>query len=130
LDFIENYLKLDFTNDEYSTSKMLPITTLNDNNDKNDNNDNTNNRSGRVGYLKIEVIDSGCGISKKELTNLFKRFSQIGSNSHKQLGTGLGLWISQNLCHKMNGDLKVFSTENEGTTFVATIKCEIAKDDD
>ena len=77
----------------------------------------------KIGYLKIEVTDSGTGIPPDELSKLFKQFSQLGSNSEKQLGTGLGLWISQHLCHKMGGTLEAFSDGKNGSSFVSTFKC-------
>ena len=76
----------------------------------------------KIGYLKIEVIDSGTGIPPDQLSKLFKQFSQLGSNSEKQLGTGLGLWISQHLCHKMGGTLEAFSDGKNGSSFVSTFK--------
>ena len=76
-----------------------------------------------VGYLKIEVIDSGSGIEDKDLKNLFKKFGQAGKGSKKQLGTGLGLWIVKSLCLSMQGDLEVYSTFNKGSVFISLTKC-------
>ena len=69
------------------------------------------------------MIDSGTGISPEKLPDLFKKFSQVGSDSEKQLGTGLGLWISKHLCNKMGGSLEAFSNGKNGSNFVATFKC-------
>ena len=77
----------------------------------------------RKGFLKIEVYDSGPGIPPDKIKDLFKEFSQLGSESQKSKGTGLGLWISRNLCLKMKGDLKAFSDGLNGSVFVANIKC-------
>jgi signal transduction histidine kinase len=76
------------------------------------------------GFIRIEVRDTGLGIEANKLPKLFKKFSQVSSNKEQQqLGTGLGLWITQNLCNSMGGDIKAYSRINKGSTFVAAIKC-------
>jgi len=45
----------------------------------------------------------------------------------RKIGTGLGLWITKELTGKMDGEIKVFSQENQGTTFVVALKCRVAK---
>ena len=77
----------------------------------------------REGFLKIEVLDSGCGIDPADYSSLCKKFSQVGSESNRRLGTGLGLWIIKNLCMKMDGDLVFSSVVNKGSVFIATVKC-------
>jgi signal transduction histidine kinase/DNA-binding response OmpR family regulator len=82
-----------------------------------------------IGFLKIEVRDTGCGMSKDSVNSLFQKFTQVGNNtSHHQLGSGLGLWISQSLCQSMGGDIKAYSTQCEGSTFVVAIKCKKCMD--
>jgi signal transduction histidine kinase/CheY-like chemotaxis protein len=77
--------------------------------------------AGGQGFLRIEVHDTGCGIETDKLELLFKKFSQVSSDTtYQQLGTGLGLWITKNLCTSMGGDLKVYSEPHKGSTFVAT----------
>ena len=71
------------------------------------------------GYIKVEVSDSGCGIPEGSIPKLFEMFAQAHQSvTNMQGGTGLGLWISKQLCQKMGGDIKLYSTENVGTTFV------------
>ena len=76
-----------------------------------------------VGFLKMQVIDSGCGISKEDKDKLFKKFAQVGSDHNKQLGSGLGLWITKNICIQMGGDLQLNSRVDQGSVFTAIIKC-------
>ena len=62
----------------------------------------------------ISVKDNGIGIPKKKQKELFKPFSRATT---KEKGTGLGLYISQQLAQKMGGDIWFESEENKGTTF-------------
>jgi len=71
------------------------------------------------GYLKVQVTDTGCGITSENLPKLFKMFTQVQKpNDSGNSGTGLGLWICKQLCQKMNGDITVYSEKNQGTSFV------------
>lgn len=73
--------------------------------------------------IKVEVRDTGIGIAKEHLGNLFKSFSQIDDSPTKSFeGTGLGLRISKELCHLMNGNIGVYSTPNLGSTFWFTFE--------
>lgn len=79
------------------------------------------------GILFIQVIDSGCGISESDLKNLFKPYAQANKEVYsKHGGTGLGLWISQQLIKAMNGSIKCTSIIGKGTTFTIEIpvKCK------
>ncbi|RQW05951.1 MAG: hybrid sensor histidine kinase/response regulator [Calditrichaeota bacterium] len=74
------------------------------------NNDNTID-------LKLEVSDSGCGISEQDLNKIFDLFWQSESRDiNKPAGTGLGLSICKNLVSLMNGTLEVQSEVDKGTT--------------
>jgi signal transduction histidine kinase/DNA-binding response OmpR family regulator len=81
------------------------------------------------GFLKIEVKDTGCGMKPEDVDKLFKRFSQPGAKpeaEYRQIGTGLGLWLSECLCQAMGGAVRGYSNEGQGSTFVAAIKCQLA----
>lgn len=68
--------------------------------------------------LKISVKDSGIGIAKEQLINIFNAFEQAdGSISRKFGGTGLGLSISSRLANLMHGDITVRSKEGQGSVF-------------
>lgn len=68
--------------------------------------------------LRIEVQDTGLGISQSKLTSLFRAFSQINRyDQHNSGGTGLGLAISRRLVNLMGGTIGVNSAEGVGSTF-------------
>jgi signal transduction histidine kinase len=74
------------------------------------------------GMVKIQVADTGIGISLDKQDRLFKSFSQVdGSRTRTYGGTGLGLVISQKLIETMGGDVNFFSLgEGLGSTVTFT----------
>src|SRR6267154_1178494 len=68
--------------------------------------------------LQITVRDTGVGISRENLPNLFQNFGESeGATSSKYGGTGLGLALSQKLCRLMNGEIDVMSELGVGSSF-------------
>lgn len=68
--------------------------------------------------IEVDVADTGCGIPADEQQVIFDAFVQLGrslTSSHE--GTGLGLSISRDLARGMNGDLRVESRVDHGSTF-------------
>lgn len=68
--------------------------------------------------VKFYVSDTGCGIPKDELDNIFARFVQL---SDFEQGVGLGLAICKGLVLKMGGNISVMSKEGFGSTFIFTL---------
>ena len=68
-------------------------------------------------YSMIEIIDTGDGISKKDISHIFERFYK-GENATSD-SIGIGLALAKNIVEEDNGNISVKSTET-GTTF--TIK--------
>ncbi|MBF0452901.1 MAG: response regulator [Candidatus Magnetomorum sp.] len=67
--------------------------------------------------IRFTVKDTGIGISKHNLQQIFKPFHQLDNYTLKTEGTGLGLTISKRMVQLMGGDIYVESTENKGSTF-------------
>ncbi|ATM01006.1 hypothetical protein CK910_22885 [Aeromonas sp. CA23] len=72
--------------------------------------------------ISIKVSDTGIGIPKDRMNDLFKPFSQLHENINTGYsGTGLGLNISKALANLMGGDISITSIENQGTEVNITI---------
>ncbi len=70
----------------------------------------------------IEVSDTGVGIPESELPYVFDTFRQVeGTATRVHGGFGLGLSIVKQLVTLMNGEIKVRSVVDEGTTFLITL---------
>ncbi|RXJ88186.1 hypothetical protein CRU93_00895 [Arcobacter sp. CECT 8985] len=68
--------------------------------------------------IELNVIDTGIGISEKNLEKIFYSFKQLDASlTRKYGGTGLGLYISKKLAKLHDGDILVKSIENEGSCF-------------
>jgi signal transduction histidine kinase/CheY-like chemotaxis protein len=67
--------------------------------------------------LRIEVADTGSGISKEGLANLFKPFERLDADRSEVGGTGLGLVVSKRLVEAMGGVIGVESAVGLGSKF-------------
>jgi signal transduction histidine kinase len=74
------------------------------------------------GFVSFEISDTGIGMTKKQVEDLFRPFVQgDSSNTRRQRGAGLGLAISKNLAHFLGGDILVESKIDVGSTFTLSI---------
>ena len=72
--------------------------------------------------LKISVEDTGIGIRRENIGELFNVFKQVDKEHNKKIeGTGLGLSISKQLVDLMGGDITVDSIYQKGSCFTVTI---------
>ena len=71
-----------------------------------------------INYLKFSIKDTGIGIPKDKIGNLFQPFTQLDmSSSKKYAGTGLGLSICKELVELMKGNIWVSSDQSYGSKF-------------
>ena len=73
------------------------------------------------GVLRLEVEDTGCGISEEDLKRIGSAYTQVGAKASHNGGTGLGLAICKQLAAAMDGRLEVDSTPGAGSTFSVVI---------
>ncbi len=72
--------------------------------------------------LEVMIKDHGIGIPKEEQTNIFKRFFRAPNAVHTQTdGSGLGLYIVEDIVKKHHGEIRFTSEMNVGTTFYVTL---------
>lgn len=90
-----------------------------------------NRESGRVDVtlredgenLTIQVTDTGIGMTPEEASQLFNDFVRIrNSKTRDILGSGLGLSIVKKLSHLYNGDARVTSRPDAGSTFTVALR--------
>ncbi|MDR1884718.1 MAG: response regulator [Synergistaceae bacterium] len=80
--------------------------------------------------IRIEVRDTGIGISKEQQAKLFTSFEQADTGiSRKFGGTGLGLAISKRIVDIMGGRIWIESELGHGSTFIFTIRARRARGD-
>jgi PAS domain S-box-containing protein len=77
--------------------------------------------------LRIEVEDTGVGITEADLDYVFKPFEQLGVQ-HEQSGTGLGLALTKQFVEMMEGSINVKSTMGNGSLFYAEIPVELVRE--
>ena len=75
--------------------------------------------------VRIDVSDTGIGISPEQQKNLFQAFQQAESSTSRKFGgTGLGLVISKTIVEMMGGKIWIESELGNGSTFSFTVQLE------
>ena len=85
--------------------------------------------------LLFEIIDTGIGIDKKQIAQLFEPFMQADVSTTRQFGgTGLGLVITKNILEGMGTHITLKSTPNQGSVFSFKLTLDVdewdAKEED
>ena len=72
-------------------------------------------------HIKMNVSDTGCGISEEHLPRIFDKFYRVQQESGHATGSGLGLAIAKGLVELHGGTLAVESAPGKGTQFYFTL---------
>lgn len=79
--------------------------------------------------LQISVSDTGMGIKKDDMDNLFDSFKRFDEEKNSKIeGTGLGMSISKQLIEMMGGTITVDSIYTKGSTFTVTVEQQIMEE--
>jgi signal transduction histidine kinase len=72
--------------------------------------------------VKLEVIDRGIGITRREQSKIFEKFYRTGDPLvHNTKGTGLGLALVRHITQAHGGEVAVESTPGKGSTFTLSL---------
>jgi two-component system sensor histidine kinase SenX3 len=72
--------------------------------------------------VEISVVDQGIGIPREELERIFERFYRVDPARHRSTGgTGLGLSIVKHVAATHGGDVRVWSSQGQGSTFTLSL---------
>lgn len=83
------------------------------------------------GRYEFVFIDNGIGMSSDYIPHLFEPFSRAeDSRISKIQGTGLGMAITENIIHMMNGTIEVESKLGEGSRFTVSVPLTIQKEEE
>lgn len=76
-------------------------------------------------WVEIAITDFGIGIEEKEQQIIFRRFSRVHDDRTKDIpGNGLGLYIANHIILNHQGEIKVDSTPDSGSTFTVLLPVE------
>ena len=80
--------------------------------------------------LRVEIADTGCGISTADQERIFDRFYRVENAVHTEVGTGLGLSIVRGILEKHGAQVSMVSELDVGTTFWFDLPLEQADKDE
>jgi signal transduction histidine kinase len=74
-------------------------------------------RRDRRGEVRVDVVDTGIGMTAEQLARMFQPFERLGAHRTGVHGSGLGLAVSKALIESMGGTIEVYSVPGHGSTF-------------
>lgn len=79
-------------------------------------------RTNKAGDAVFSVADTGIGLSKADQKRVFDKFFRSEDfRTRESSGTGLGLYVTAKLAHRLNAQITLESELNKGTTFTVTV---------
>ncbi|RXE89368.1 ATP-binding protein [Pseudoalteromonas sp. A757] len=76
--------------------------------------------------LLFTVEDTGIGMSEQQIGRIFENFQQADNSITRRFGgSGLGLSLSSQLAHMMNGEINVQSAVDQGSVFSFSVPCTV-----
>ncbi len=85
----------------------------------------------KIGCYEFVFEDDGIGMSKEFIGRIFEPFSREDETKHNKIqGTGLGLAIVANIVRMMDGEIKVESTQGEGSKFTVTLYLKLQEQEE
>ena len=82
------------------------------------------------GKIQISVEDSGIGVSKDKINDLFEPFARLNADSSGVEGAGIGLTITRRLVEQMGGSVSVKSTLDEGSCFTLEFSAGVSQEEE
>jgi two-component system sensor histidine kinase NblS len=80
--------------------------------------------------LRVEIADTGSGISREDQERIFERFYRVENAVHTEVGTGLGLSIVRGILEKHGTRIRMASELGVGTTFWFDLPLDLADADE
>jgi PAS domain S-box-containing protein len=81
------------------------------------------------GKIRISIEDSGIGVSKDKIDDLFEPFARLDADDTEVEGTGIGLTITRRLVEQMRGNIFVKSTLDKGSCFTLELPAGVAQEE-
>jgi signal transduction histidine kinase/DNA-binding NarL/FixJ family response regulator len=81
-------------------------------------------------YVQLKVTDTGIGISKKDMENIFKPYYQIIHKKRNIQGMGMGLNIVKKILDESGGRIEIESEPGKGSSFMIKFKKYAISEDD
>jgi len=81
------------------------------------------------GKIRISIEDSGIGVSKDKIDDLFEPFARLDADDSEVEGSGIGLTITRRLVEQMRGNIFVKSTLDKGSCFTLELPAGVAQEE-
>jgi len=82
-------------------------------------------RSVHEGHVELEIIDTGVGIPRDKMKNIFQPFQQLEDPNREVAGLGLGLTVASQLADYLGGGLQITSQPGVGTRALVRLPCQM-----